>query len=258
MNVNNNNAIRPMTLPTALLYFGIPWAIVVFIVYGVMPAVAEQGVPLFFNFIVVYATVPMLLLIGASFVAYKVEGNEMSWSSIKTRFRLKKMDGKAWLWTIGLTLFMILTAGSLSFVTRWFLSFDFFVLPDYLPQPNSPTGPAIPKEIMGISLAGNWWWLSIVMLVSLTIATLGEELWWRGYILPRQELAHGKWTWIIHGIMWNLFHSFAPWNLLAILPGCLALSFVAHRLENTTPALLAHGFANGLLVVGVIIIGVAG
>jgi len=30
---------------------------------------------------------------------------------------------------------------------------------------------------------------------------LRRELWWRGYILPRQELAFGRWTWIIHGLL---------------------------------------------------------
>jgi membrane protease YdiL (CAAX protease family) len=83
----------------------------------------------------------------------------------------------------------------------------------------------------------------------------GEELWWRGYILSRQELAFGKWTWVVHGIFWNVFHSFFYWELIALLPGCLALSYVAYKSKSTWPGIIAH-FANLLPTLILILIGV--
>lgn len=98
----------------------------------------------------------------------------------------------------------------------------------------------------------------MALFISLIIATLGKELWWRGYILSRQELAHGSRTWIVHGLLlWAAFHLFAPWNFIGILPGCLALAYVAQRLKNTWPAAIAHGLANGLLVLVVVVMGIA-
>lgn len=258
--MHNSNS-KPMSIQMALFYFGIPAVVAVLIVYVVMPLLSARGVPIFFNYSLVYATVPMLGLIVASLIAYRREGNVMSWSEFTNRFRLNKMDGKSWLWAIGLTLFMVLSAGLLSFTSRWLASFSFLAPPDYWPaelKPTAPAGPtsgALPTEFMGLPLAGNWWIL-VVLLISLVIATFGEELWWRGYILPRQELAHGNRTWLVHGLLWTAFHLFAPWNLLAILPGCLALSFVAQRLKNTWPAVIAHGLANGLLVVIVVVLGI--
>lgn len=227
-----------------------------------MPVLAQRGIPIFFNYLLIYATFPMLALIAASLIAYRGEGNPMSWPDFKNRFRLNKMDGKSWLWAIGLTLFMFLSVGLLSFTAPWLASFSFLTPPDYWPAELKPTAPsglvggAIPTEFMGLSLAGNWWIL-VVLLISLVIATFGEELWWRGYILPRQELTHGKWTWVVHGILWASFHLFAPWNIIAILPGSIALSFVAQRLKNTWPAVIAHGLVNGLLVLIVVVIGIA-
>ncbi|HKZ70997.1 MAG TPA: CPBP family intramembrane glutamic endopeptidase, partial [Anaerolineales bacterium] len=148
----------------------------------------------------------------------------------------------------------------LGFTALWLSSF--FAPPAYWPAELKPAAPAanasaaLPTELMGMPLADNWWILA-VLLGSLVIATLGEEFWWRGYILPRQELVHGKRTWIVHGLMWAAFHLFAPWNLIAILPGCLALSYVAQRLKNTWPAVIAHGLANGLLVLIVVVMGIA-
>jgi membrane protease YdiL (CAAX protease family) len=260
--MSNSSTVKPISIWAALLYFGIPAAVVTFIVYVIMPHLAKRGVPIFLNYLLVYATAPMLALIVASLIAYRREGNAMSWPDFKNRFRLNKMDGKSWLWAIGLTLFMFLSVGLLSFTARWLASFAFFAPPDYWPAelkpaaPSAPANNAIPTEFMGIPLAGNWSVL-IVLLVSLVIATFGEELWWRGYILPRQELAHGKRTWVIHGLLWTSFHLFAPWNLIAILPGSLALSFVAQRLKNTWPAVIAHGLANGLLVLIVVVMGIA-
>ncbi len=260
--MSNSTTIKPLPIWPALLYFGIPATVVTFIVYVVMPILAKRGVPIFFNYLLVYITAPMLALIVASLIAYRREGNAMSWLDFKNRTRLNKMDGKSWLWTIGLTMFMFFSVGLFSFTARWLASSTFLTPPDYWPAELKPTAlsaPAnntIPTEFMDIPLAGNWWIL-VILLVSLVIATFGEELWWRGYILPRQELAHGKWTWVIHGLLWTSFHLFAPWNLIAIMPGSLALSFVAQRLRNTWPAVIAHGLANGLLVLIVVVLGIA-
>ena len=251
--------IQPLHLKKALLYFGIPALGVALVVYLVMPAVAAVGIPILFNYLIVYATVPMLLLITAAIIAYRREGHPMSWRAFKIRFRLRRMKRVDWLWAIGLTLFMFLTAGLLSFTSRWLASFKYLVPPVYWPAELKPGPPAaqVPSEFMGYPLAGNWW-IFALLLVSLAVATIGEELWWRGYILPRQELAHGQGTWFVHGVLWCLFHLFAPWNVLSILPGCLALSFVAQRLKNTWPAIIAHGLANGLLVLIVVVAGILG
>jgi membrane protease YdiL (CAAX protease family) len=53
-----------------------------------------------------------------------------------------------------------------------------------------------PKDFMGIALHGAWWILVYYAVVILVCNIGGEELWWRGYVLPRQELAFGRATWV--------------------------------------------------------------
>ncbi|MFX0063281.1 MAG: lysostaphin resistance A-like protein [Candidatus Hermodarchaeota archaeon] len=253
------NAIQPMSLRSALLHFFIPAILAALNTYFVMAFFAGFGLPTFFNYIIIYATIPMFLLLMASIIAYRREGNEMSWLTFKQRFRLNKMTGKDWLWTIVLFLIMFLGAGVLSFTS--FIIASFIPPPEFWPDELNPlmsdSMGTVPTEFMGQLLPGNWW-IAIVLLISLIIATIGEEFWWRGYILPRQELEHGNKTWIIHGILWTLFHFFLPWNLIAILPGTLALSYVAQKLKNTWPAIIAHGFANGFMVILVVSLGILG
>ncbi len=252
--------LRPLSFWKALLYFGIPAFAVALIVYALMPFLDDLGLPIFWNYLLIHATVPMLALLAAALIAYRSEVERFSWPGFKARFRFNRMDGKAWLWAIGLTLFMVVSVGALSFTSQWLLSSGIFHLPATWPaelNPANRAGPSIPTEFMGQPLAGSWWIL-IVLLISLVIATFGEEIWWRGYILPRQELVHGGRTWIVHGLLWTGFHIFTPWNLLAILPGSLALSYVAQRLKNTWPAVIAHGLANGLLVLIIVFLGILG
>ncbi|KAA3656322.1 MAG: CPBP family intramembrane metalloprotease, partial [Chloroflexi bacterium] len=97
---------------------------------------------------------------------------------------------------------------------------------------------------MGPEAIGNWGWAGLVLML-LFFNIFGEELYWRGVLLPRQELVHGRYTWIIHGILWNIFHlPFYPWYLIYGLPVTLIISFVAQKTGNTWTAILLHGLAN--------------
>lgn len=257
MNQNTTPNIKPMSLQSSLLYFGIPLIIAWLIVYVGMPYFNQQGLPFFYNYIVIYATLPMLLLITASVVAFRRDGHPGTWEAYKTRMRLGKIGGKVWWWAIGLTIFMIVTAGMLGPTRNWIASQTGFSVPAYwsddmkLNAQEAPASPQVPTEFLDVPLEGNGW-VIIVVLLSLIIATLGEELWWRGYILPRQELTHGKSTWVIHGILWTLFHAFNPVTLISILPGALALSYVAQKQQSTWPGIIAHALANGILVVALL------
>lgn len=260
MNTSNNKSnINPMSLKSALFYFFIPTLLITINMYIIMSFLDSQGITPFINWLVVYTSIPMLLLITASIIMYKKEGNAMTWTSFSTRFRLKKLNKQDWIWTIVLFFFMLLSAVIMSVTSPIIASI--FPPPQHWPDElnpllNSPSAQnVIPTHLMGQPLKGNWT-LLIIMIASLIIATLGEEFWWRGYILPRQELEHGKNTWIIHGFLWAGFHLFTPWNLIAILPGTLALSFVAQKRKNTSPAILAHGMANGFLVILIILVGI--
>jgi membrane protease YdiL (CAAX protease family) len=77
----------------------------------------------------------------------------------------------------------------------------------------------------------------------------GEEFWYRGWMLPRQEVAFGKFAWVINGTMFTFQHWMQPWNFLAILPGALFMSFVLQLRKNTWIGIIQHGLINfGLFI----------
>jgi membrane protease YdiL (CAAX protease family) len=105
---------------------------------------------------------------------------------------------------------------------------------------------------MGYTLKGQWW-IFFVYLSALVVNIIGEEFWWRGYIMPRQELALKNWTWVAHGILWALFHFFWKWNLLILLPISLALSYVVNKRKNTWIGIIVHMVFNSIPLIGLLI-----
>lgn len=204
-----------------------------------------------------FAVSPLAFMLVIAFVAYRLEGNPMSWAGVKERFRLEPLTGTDWLWTVGLVIVYVGGYIVLLPTAKWLASFPVFEPPAFLPPMLDPRviDVGIPSEMLGVPLQGNWWVVGVFFLV-LCFNIFGEEFWWRGYILPRQELSHGKWTWVIHGMLWHLFYVFWKWELIALLPQTLSLSFVACKLKNTTPGIIAHWINNGLglimLVLGVL------
>jgi membrane protease YdiL (CAAX protease family) len=164
-------------------------------------------------------------LVVAALAAYVLEGRPLTWIAFANRFRLGRMSGRAWLWTIT----GLLVMGVLSLAANLLLPIIWRAMRFTPPEAYVEGAPAL--------------WFTMVNL-ALNIA--GEELWWRGYILPRQELQHGRWTWLVHGVLWALFHSFKWWVVPAMLITCLVIPFVAQRTKNTWPGIVIHFSVNGL------------
>lgn len=251
------DTIKPLPLPQALLCFGIPAGLGIVGMYAIVPALDRAGVPMLWNFtVVVYGMFPLLL--AAALLAYRLEGRRLSLAELRDRFRLHRLGRREWLWTTGLLVVYVGGNIALSSTAKALATALPLPLPKVLPAAVDPrvAQTAIPTEYLGVPLRGNAGVLALV-LVTLLLNILGEELWWRGVILPRQELVHGRATWLVHGILWTLFHLPFWWNLVALLPSTLSLSFVVSRLKNTTPGIIAHSVLNGLAVV-MLLLGVLG
>jgi membrane protease YdiL (CAAX protease family) len=75
----------------------------------------------------------------------------------------------------------------------------------------------------------------------------GEELWWRGYVFPRQELSFPNSVWIIHGMMWSAFHLFMQptlWDTTRMAISGIALAYVVYRTRNTWTGIIGHTAGN--------------
>jgi len=172
------------------------------------------------------ALVVFVFLLIASLVAYVVEGNSLDWSSFRHRLRLYNMSRREWKWTFG----GLLTGILLSLVAT-VLASQVYNLLKFTPPDIFPSGP-----MMNLPLGAFVLFMNII----------SEELWWRGYILPRQERQHGRYTWAIHGVLWAFFHAFKWWAVPFMLFTTWIIPFVTQRTGNTTPGIIIHLVINGL------------
>lgn len=245
--------IKPMGLGSSLLYFGIPSAIFSFFIYHIMQELHRNGVHDLVNFAVSMVS-PLALMLLAALIAYRTEGHDLKWPAFAARFRLKRMTKSDWIYAFGLLVVTIAIYETLSFTSKWLIQFKSFSPPEFLLPAVDPRleQNIFLKTFMGIPLKGQWW-IAAVYFVFLVVNIVGEELWWRGYVLPRQELAFKKWAWIVHGTLWGAFHVFWKWNLIVLLPSSLALSYVVSKRKNTWIGIISHMAFNSVPLIGIII-----
>ncbi len=95
-------------------------------------------------------------------------------------------------------------------------------------------------------LTSGRYWLLLIWLPYWILNILGEELLWRGVMLPRQEIAFGKYTWLVHGFGWGLFHFAFGWQLLiTLIPLIFIQSYIVQRTKNSWAGVIIHGCING-------------
>jgi membrane protease YdiL (CAAX protease family) len=248
--------LKPLPLSLALLYFGIPALIFVLCVYFLIPFFMAQGLTEFMSYSL-SLLIPLVLMFLASLIALRAEGYPINWTSIKERFRLRKMDRNDWIWTVVAFIVMFVGAGIFGVLGQLLVLNGIIPLPEKIPTAllDPTVDPANVLNVfyaaLGPNAKGNWG-LVLFSIILLVFNIFGEEFWWRGVILPRQELVHGKNTWLIHGTMWALFHAFKYWSWIGLLPVCWGLSYVAQKRKNTWPGIITHFAINGLSLLPII------
>jgi membrane protease YdiL (CAAX protease family) len=238
-------AVQPMGWRMSLLLFGVPSILSVLAHYVVTPLLVDRGLRPFYAQILPNTLVLASLLI-ASVIGYWAEGRQLNWAGVKNRFRLDRMTGKKWVWVAGGTIAGFTLYYLVSPLGSWLVEQGFMPLPDWIPAWLDPrvTIPLVDKfNAEAGGLRGNWL-VFIAASITFFFNIIGEEFWWRGYILPRQELAFGKRTWLVHAVLWSaVFHAFKYWDI-GQLPAHFVYVYVASRMRSTTVAILLHILTN--------------
>ena len=130
-----------------------------------------------------------------------------------------------------------------------FLIAVFYNFPSYLPSFADPRITDIIEIIDNeVGLSGNYL-LLFLSTITLLLNVFAEEFLWRGYVLERQKKANIKYLWILHGVMWTIFHFYKFYDLIIILPISLGLSYAVVKTKNNTPGIVFHLLTNGTTVI---------
>ena len=138
--------------------------------------------------------------------------------------RINSLSSKDLIWTIGGFTLLSLTS--------------YIIAKIILPEFNVDASPFFFKNM---PLGSKYLWILYIWPVFFFFNIFGEEFLWRGYIQPRQELLNKKWTWLVHGILWSVFHLPMGLNLVvSAFPIFFILPAIVQIRKNTTISIIIH------------------
>ncbi|MFN8559751.1 MAG: CPBP family intramembrane glutamic endopeptidase [Dehalococcoidia bacterium] len=98
-----------------------------------------------------------------------------------------------------------------------------------------------------------WGWFAVVVLYSIFNTVLGEELLFRGLLLPRMRGAFGRWDWVANGVLFGVYHLHQPWGIpRSLVNGIFLLAYPARRWRSAWLGIIVHS-TQTLFVVAVVL-----
>src|SRR5215203_7562271 len=116
-----------------------------------------------------------------------------------------------------------------------------FIPPPFPPPTGHDFAAFLESEAGREFLSGNWVWFAIIAALSVFNTVLGEELLFRGLLLPRMQGAFGRWDWVANGVLFAAYHLHMPWVIPATMLGdTFALSYPSRRYRSALIGIIVH------------------
>jgi membrane protease YdiL (CAAX protease family) len=98
-------------------------------------------------------------------------------------------------------------------------------------------------------LSGSWGWFAVVVALAVFNTVLGEELLFRGLLLPRMQGVFGRGDWVANGILFAVYHLHVPWAIIPTLIDTFAVAYPSRRYRSALIGIAVHS-AQSVLVIG--------
>lgn len=87
---------------------------------------------------------------------------------------------------------------------------------------------------------GNWGWFAAVFVMLLLNTALGEELLFRGVLLPRMIGVGGRFAWAWNSLLFALYHVHQPWTILNVLVSSTVFTYTTQRYRSAWMGIILH------------------
>src|SRR5215203_6122295 len=89
--------------------------------------------------------------------------------------------------------------------------------------------------------SGNWVFYAVEVVLVVFNTILGEELLFRGVLLPRMKGAFGRWDWAANGFLFALYHLHMPWVIPeTLLIDTFAMAYPSRRYRSALIGIIVH------------------
>ena len=150
---------------------------------------------------------------------------EALWLRAPQSPRTGKVGGRLWLVLVPATL--LFAAGGL--------------LPTFPPAAGHDLGWLLDSHAGRAFMSHNWTWLAVIVVLMVFNTVLGEELLFRGLLLPRMAGVFGRWDWAANGLLFAVYHLHMPWAMPStLLIDTLAIAYPSRRYRSAMIGIVVH------------------
>lgn len=122
-----------------------------------------------------------------------------------------------------------------------------------IPFPGLASLPYIELQSLLVpELVGAWWLLPIAIVSCLFNYLLGEELLFRGILLPKMRGVFGRWDFLANAALFALYHLHYPTRMLGIILGAAAWTLPSRHFRSIWFAIILHSFEGIFVIVGIL------
>jgi membrane protease YdiL (CAAX protease family) len=136
-----------------------------------------------------------------------------------------RRGGRLWLWVLP----FVLGFGALQFVP-----FDLPIVASH------DFGAFLGSEDGRGILRGNWGLYVLILVMMVFNTVLGEELLFRGLLLPRMRTAFGRADWLVNGILMGAYHLHQPWSIPTSMVAGLLMAYPTKRWQSAWMGIIVH------------------
>ena len=119
---------------------------------------------------------------------------------------------------------------------------------DWLPFLHEPSYTNA-QSLADPKFQGQWWILGLALTSMLFNYVLGEELLFRGVLLPRMAGVFGRWDWVANSVLFGLYHVHKIWAWPSMITTAFGLSWAARRYRSFWMGVIVHGVEGFFIVV---------
>ncbi len=105
---------------------------------------------------------------------------------------------------------------------------------------NRDFGTLLESDAGQAFLHGAWGWYGLIVVFFLFNTALGEELLFRGFLLPRMNGAFGRGDWVANGVLFAGYHLHVPWVIPAGLLDTFILAYPSKRYRSAWIGIAVH------------------
>jgi membrane protease YdiL (CAAX protease family) len=99
---------------------------------------------------------------------------------------------------------------------------------------------------------GAWGWVAVLIVLALFNTVLGEELLFRGLLLPRMQGVFGRRDFVANGALFAVYHLHQPWDIPISLVDIVAFAYPSRRFQSAWMGIIVHSTQSIVIIIVVL------